>query len=89
MRIDPVKAGFAFGFLLAVWHSCWALAVALGGAQPFLDFILWAHFLKISVQVQPFDLHQSSLLVGATAILGFLAGATFALGWNVLHPRKG
>jgi hypothetical protein len=89
MRINPLKVGFAFGFLLAVWHACWALLVAMGWAQPVLDFILWAHFLKLTVQVQPFDTHQASLLVGATAILGFLMGVIIALAWNALHPRKG
>ena len=89
MRINPIKAGFAFGFLLALWHACWALAVALGGAQPFLDFILSVHFLKVSVAVMPFDVTQASLLVGATAILGFLSAAMLALAWNALHPKKG
>ena len=88
MRINPIKAGIAFGFLLAIAHACWSLAVFLGGAKPFLDFIIWAHFLKIPVQVEPFDLHQASILVGATAIIGFLSAEIFALAWNALHPRK-
>ncbi len=88
MRTNPVKTGFALGFLLAFYHTCWSVLVATGGAQPLLDFILWAHFLKLSIQVEPFDLHQASILVGATAIIGFALGAVLGLIWNLLHPQR-
>jgi hypothetical protein len=88
MRISPVKAGFALGFLLALYHAGWSLLVASGLAQPVLNFVLWAHFLRLSVQIAPFDTHQASLLVGATAIAGFVMGAALGAIWNGLHPKK-
>lgn len=88
MRASPLKAGIALGLLLALYHAGWACLVALGWAQPLLDFILWAHFLKVPVTIEPFDSHQASLLVGATGLAGWLMGAVLAALWNLLHPKK-
>ena len=88
MRTDPVRAGFALGLLLGFLHAGWAILVATGGTQPLLDFMLWAHFLALSIQVAPFDLHQASILVGATAIIGFAMGALLGATWNLLHPKR-
>ncbi len=88
MRTSPIKTGIALGFLLALYHAGWAVLVALGGARPLLDFILWAHFLKLKIDIEPFDAHQASILVGATGIIGFVMGTVLGAIWNLLHPKK-
>jgi hypothetical protein len=88
MRINAVKAGFVLGLFLGMWHAGWAVLVALGWAQPLLDFILWAHFVKVPVEIEPFAISRASILVGATAIVGFLTGWIIGLVWNMLHPGK-
>jgi hypothetical protein len=37
--INPNKAGLALAALMAAWHLAWSVLVALGLAQPLIDFI--------------------------------------------------
>lgn len=84
--INPVKAGFAFGIVLGLYHLGWALLVAVGAAQPVIDFILQLHFVEPFLQLQPFDVATAAMLVGVTSLVGFVLGAVCALSWNTLHP---
>jgi hypothetical protein len=38
-RISPVRTGLVLAAVIGLWHLSWSLLVALGGAQPFIDFI--------------------------------------------------
>ena len=84
--INPVKAGIAFGLVLGLWHLSWALLVAIGSAQPVIDFILRLHFIEPFLQLQPFDVTTAVMLVAITTLIGFVPGAVLALAWNALHP---
>ncbi len=84
--ISTVKAGFALGFVLGLFHLGWALLVSAGAAQPVIDFILRLHFIEPFIHVQAFDLGTAGLLVAVTSAIGFLSGVVLALVWNRLHP---
>lgn len=84
-QIHVVKLGLAIGGVVALWHVGWALCVALGWAQPIIDFAIWAHFLSLPLRVEPFSLGRAAILVLATGAIGFAFGATAGLVWNAVH----
>src|SRR6185369_16080665 len=83
-RIDPLKAGAALAGLSAISHAFWALLVAVGWAQPFMDFMFQLHFLQPLYFVGVFDFRLALLLVTCAAVGGFALGFIFAVLWNTL-----
>ena len=79
------KAGLAIGGLLGTWHLLWALMVALGVAQPILDFVFWMHFIKPVYVVGPFQLGTALALIVVTSLIGYAIGLILAGLWNFLH----
>ena len=69
MRVNALSVGMVIGLFLAVWHACWSALVALGWAQTLIDFMLWAHFIKLSLSVEPFSLFRAAILVGVLILL--------------------
>lgn len=67
------------GICLASLHACWALLVALGWAQPLMDFIFKVHMLNSPFQVQAFSLPLAVALIGITFLIGCFYGAVFYL----------
>ena len=84
-RINPNKAGLAVGALFGAWHLTWAVLVALGLAQPLIDFLFWIHFIKPIYVIEPFEIARATLLIAVTAGIGYIIGLVFALVWNRLH----
>jgi thiamine transporter ThiT len=84
--ISAPKTGFAAGILVGLLHLFWAALVALGWAQPLIDFILRLHFIKLSLEIQPFDPGTAAGLVAITSVAGFTVGFVLALVWNWLNP---
>ena len=52
----------------------WSLLVLIGGAQPILDFIFWAHMIKPVYFVKPFDPIAVVALIAITSVIGYLFG---------------
>ena len=86
--LSVTKTGLAVGAAVGSWHALWALLVMLGIGQSFLDYILKLHFIDLPLRVARFDWATAGALVGVTALLGFIAGALFALAWNGLNSRS-
>ena len=84
-RINVCKAGLVFGFVLGGFHLCWSILVALGWAQPVIDFVFWMHFIKPIYVIEPFEIGKAAILLVTTAGIGFVIGSAFALVWNALH----
>jgi hypothetical protein len=83
--MSPNRAGLVLGVFLGVWHSLWALLVALGWAQTVIDFVFWIHFLKPPYVVASFNASTALVLVGVTASIGYAMGFVFGVIWNRLH----
>ena len=82
-KVALVLAAVTGGF-----HLCWATLVALGWAQPIIDFVLWAHFIKPLYLIEPFEIGRAAILLVLTSGVGFALGGTFALVWNALHKAR-
>ena len=80
--LDPISAGISLGALFGALHLGWALLVAVGWAQPLMDFIFRLHFIRPVYAITPFDLGSAALLVLITALSGFAMGYVFAALWN-------
>jgi hypothetical protein len=85
LTISPVRAGLVLGVVFGLWHLCWSLLVAIGWAQPFIDFVFWMHFIKPVYVVQAFNEITAAILIVVTTLLGFVIGLVFAVLWNWIH----
>lgn len=83
--LSPVKTGLVLALFLGAWHFLWALLVALGWAQPLIDFVFWLHLIKPVYVIEPFQIGIAALLVIITGTIGFVIGYIFAALWNWLH----
>ncbi len=81
-QLDPLRSGLVFGSLFGLWHLCWSLLVAMGWAQPVIDFVFWMHFIKSVYVVQPFNPLTAIVLIVVTAFLGSIIGFIFGVFWN-------
>lgn len=84
-RISIGRSGLALGVLLGGFHLCWSILVAIGLAQPVLDFVFWMHFIKPIYIIEPFQLARAVVLLVTTSAIGFVLGAVFAWVWNAMH----
>ncbi len=85
--VNVVRAGVVLGAVLGGWHLCWSALVAIGWAQPVIDFIFWIHFIRPVYVVEAFDFTRAFVLILVTAGIGFAIGASFAFLWNVMRKR--
>ena len=87
--VNSIKLGIAFGALLGATHLSWALLVALGWAQPLMDFLFWVHFIRPVYVIQPFSFSTAAILVVITSVSGFFIAFIFGVILNWLHRYQG
>jgi hypothetical protein len=85
MKLDPKMSGLAVGAFLGGLHLFWSILVALGWAQSLINFIFWAHMLRLPLAVNAFDIGAAVTLVIMSSAMGYILGCIFALAWNKLH----
>jgi hypothetical protein len=83
--INPAKVGFVLGALIGGGHLLWAFVVALGWAQPIIDFAFWIHFLKPVYVVAPFNAGVAIVLIVVSSVVGFVVGYVFGVIWKRVH----
>ena len=84
-RMSVGKAGIVLGAVIGGWHVIWSMLVAIGWAQPVIDFVFWMHFIKPIYVIEPFEIERAAILLIVTTVVGVLVGSTFASIWNALH----
>jgi hypothetical protein len=84
-QMAVLKAGPVLAIIIGGWHLCWSVLVALGWAQPLIDFVFWIHFIKPIYVIEPFEVTRAAILVLVTASIGYVLGSIFALVWNTFH----
>lgn len=80
-----IKVGSVLAAVLAGIHLFWSLLVVAGWAQPVMDFVFWAHFIRPVYVIEPFQLTRALALLCLTTASGFVLGTLFAWVWNALH----
>jgi hypothetical protein len=85
IHLNTMKVGIGAAAVTAGFHFCWSILVAARWAQPVIDFVFWAHFIKPIYVIEPFEFIRAAVLIAVTAGLGFLIGFAFAAVWNILH----
>jgi hypothetical protein len=79
------KVGLAVGLVLGGFHLFWALLIAVGLAQPLIDFIFNLHMIEPVIFVSDFSIWLTICLVVFTTLIGYIVGYTYACVWNYLH----
>lgn len=75
--MNLIRTSLIGGACLASLHFSWAILVALGWAQPLMDFIFKLHMLNSPFQIQPFDIALALGLVAVTFLIGCFYGLIF------------
>ena len=83
--INKNKAGTAFGAFLGLFHVVWALLVAFGLAQGYINWIFELHFIAPPYVIGEFALGTAIMLVIVTAVFGYIFGWVMAWLWNWAH----
>ncbi len=87
-QLDGHKVGLVLGGTIGLLHLFWAVLVAVGFAQPLMDFIFQLHFLNNPYTVTPFNITNAVFLVVVTFIVGYIFGRIFVLLWDYLVGKK-
>jgi hypothetical protein len=87
-ELNKNHVGLLLGGMMGLWHLVWSTLVLLGFAKILLDWILWLHFINITVNIAPFDLVRAALLVIVTFVVGYVFGWVAAWLWNMLIERS-
>ncbi|MDO8499828.1 MAG: hypothetical protein Q7S66_04165 [bacterium] len=80
--INTHKTGLALGAFVGLVHLIWSLLVAVGLAQPLVDFIFRLHFIQPLYTIQPFQFWMALGLVVLTSIIGYVIGFVLGKIWN-------
>lgn len=51
--LSQQKAGTVMAALLGGWHLFWSSLVAVGLAQPLINFVSWMHFINRAYVIEP------------------------------------
>lgn len=83
--MSPKKVALVLGSFTGLIHLVWGVLIALGFAQPLMDFIYRMHSLNNPFTFTSFSLMRSVSLVIITFLVGYVWGYIFATLWNKVH----
>ncbi|MDD5699971.1 MAG: hypothetical protein PHH00_02135 [Candidatus Nanoarchaeia archaeon] len=81
------KVAMAVGLFIASMHALWAIVVALGMGQVYLNWILPLHFIDNLYTVLPFNFLTALLLVVVAFVAGYLTVWLFMGFWKLMKLK--
>ena len=87
-HVHPHAVGLVFAAFVAISHILWALLVAVGAAQPVIDFIFRLHMITPPFKIAEFNLGTAAGLVLVTAAIGYAGGWVVGVIWNRCAPHE-
>ena len=87
-RIGVNRAGLTLAVVLAGLHLLWGALVAIGVAQPLVDFVFRIHMMEADAVVGEFAFGPAILLLLVTAAVGYGVGAALAATWNLVGSAE-
>lgn len=81
------KVGLVIGGFVGLLHLAWSVLIALGWAQPLMDFIFKLHMIDPVYHVAAFSLKKAGALVVVTFVVGYVLGLILATLWNKVHKE--
>lgn len=82
--INKNRLGLTLGLFAGLLHLIWAVSVAVGIAESWLEWILPLHFISLVVPVAGFDVLSAVILTITAFIGGYICGWLLAWVWNKL-----
>ena len=76
------KTGLALGGTLAIVHFFWSAMVAVGWAQPAINWVFRLHFIQPPYTITSFVWMYALGLIVMTFVIGYVIGWVFAKVWN-------
>ncbi len=86
--IDKNHLGLVLGTFFAVLHAAWAILVASGRGQAYIDWIMPLHFIDNLYTVTSFNTGSALLLIVFAFVGGYITGWLFAAVWNKIEKKK-
>ena len=86
-KINGNKLGLVLGIFAAILHAVWAISVAVGVAQAYLDWIFPMHFIGNVFSVISFNAGTAILLIILAFVGGYVLGWIWAGLWNWLNKK--
>lgn len=82
------KPALAIATFVAFFHALWAVLVAVGIGQAYLDWIFPMHFIGNIYTVIDFSIVTAVLLTITAFIATYIAVMIFAVIWKIVMKRK-
>lgn len=82
------KHALAIAIFVAVLHAVWALLVAFGVGQAYLDWIFPMHFIGNVYNVMDFNIMTAALLIVIAFVASYVAAMIFFVIWKMLVKKR-
>ena len=83
--VNKNKVGLVLGAFFGLWHVVWSILVALGWAQPLLNWFFRLHMIEPPFRFAAFDLGLAATLIVVASIIGYIAGYVIGAIWGRVH----
>ena len=81
------RVAIAIGLFAAAMHAIWAITVAMGMAQTYLNWIFPLHFISNLYTVMPFNATIALLLIAVAFVAGYLVTWLFIGFWKLMKLK--